>query len=169
MKLVIIRHGAAGDSHQWEAEGRDDRLRPLTPDGRKEMQRVAAQLLRLVPRIDVLATSPLVRAAETAKLVGSAYATEALTLEALTPDGSPNSVVRWLRAQAPDHTVGLVGHEPQLSTLTGYRLTGRAASFLDLKKGGACMLDLRDSPEPGRGTLEWLLGPRELGRLGAGA
>ena len=60
-------------AEEWEAEGRDDRLRPLTPEGRKEMQRVAPGLARLVPTIDVLATSPLARAAETAEIVAQAY------------------------------------------------------------------------------------------------
>lgn len=166
MKLVIIRHGPAGDPEEWEAEGRDDRLRPLTPEGRKEMQRAAPGLARLVPTIDVLATSPLARAAETAKIVGQAYDSKPVVLEALAPDRDPDEVVRWLQKQPTDHTVGLVGHEPHLSTLVGYLLTNTRASFIDLKKGGACRLDLPDVPQPGKGTLEWLLTPRELRRLG---
>ena len=166
MRLVIIRHGPAGDRGVWEAEGRDDGLRPLTAEGREEMQRVAPGLARLVPTIDVLATSPLVRAAETAAIVAQAYAAEPVVLEALAPDRDPDDVVRWLRKQPTDHTVGLVGHEPQLSTLAGYLLTNTRASLLDLKKGGACCLDLSGVPTPGKGTLKWLLAPRDLRRLG---
>lgn len=166
MKLVIIRHGAAGDRDEWEAQGHDDRLRPLTPEGRKEMQRVAPGLARLVPTIDVLATSPLARAAETAEIVAREYAAETVTVEALATEHDPEEVVRWLREQPPNHTVGVVGHEPQLSMLAGYLLTGRPASFIDLKKGGACRLDLPGASKPGDGSLEWLLTPRELRRLG---
>ena len=49
MKLLIIRHGPAGDPEEWEAEGRDDRLRPLTPKGKKEVRKAAAGLRQLVP------------------------------------------------------------------------------------------------------------------------
>ncbi|MDQ3222437.1 MAG: histidine phosphatase family protein [Gemmatimonadota bacterium] len=166
MKLVIIRHGIAGDREDWEAQGHDDRLRPLTPEGRKEMQRVAPGLARLVPSIDVLATSPLARAAETAEIVAREYHSETVSLEALATEHNPGEVVRWLREQPPNQTVGVVGHEPQLSQLAGYLLTGTPASFIDLKKGGACRVDLPGAPKPGDGCLEWLLTPRELRRLG---
>lgn len=166
MRLVIIRHGPAGNREEWEAEGRDDRLRPLTPDGKKEMRGAAAGLAQLVSAIDVLATSPFVRAAESAEIVGSIYRTKIVTIDCLAPDHKPDEAVSWLRNQRATQTVGLVGHEPHLSTLAGYLLTGKPASFLDLKKGGACLLDLKDPPAPGGGTLEWLLGRRELKRLG---
>jgi phosphohistidine phosphatase len=166
VKLVIIRHGPAGNREQWEAEGRDDRLRPLTSEGRKEMHAAAAGLARLVPTIDVLATSPLVRAAESAEAVGSIYSSRIVTLDSLAPDHDPDELVRWLRDQRSAQTVALVGHEPHLGTLVGYLLTERRVSFIDLKKGGACLLDLTDPPRPGRGTLEWLLTRRELRRLG---
>jgi phosphohistidine phosphatase len=166
VKLIVIRHGPAGDRREWEAKGRDDRLRPLTPEGRKKMQRAAAGLARLVPAIDVLATSPLVRAAESADIVAAEYGSDIVTLEPLTPEHQPDDVVRWLRDQLPAQTVALVGHEPHLSTLIGYLLTERAFSFIDLKKGGACLLGLTDPPEPGSGILEWLLTGHDLGRLG---
>lgn len=166
MNLVIIRHGPAGDPEEWERKGRDDRLRPLTPEGRKEMQRVAAGLARLVPKIGVLATSPLVRAAETAEIVAKECDSETVSLETLAPDRDPEEVVRWLREQPAEQTVALVGHEPHLGLLVGYLLTGTPRSFVDLKKGGACRLELPDPLEPGEGCLEWLLAPRELRHLG---
>ena len=166
MKLVIIRHGQAGDRGEWEARGRDDRLRPLTPEGKKETGRAAAGLAVLVPHIDVLATSPLVRAVETAAIVASTYDCEIVPLDVLVPDRTPDEVVRWLRDQRPAQTVALVGHEPHLSTLVGYLLTERRTSFIDLKKGGACLLELTQPPEPGGGILEWLLTRGQLCRVG---
>ncbi len=166
MRLVIIRHGPAGNREEWEAEGRDDSLRPLTADGKKEMRAAAAGLARVVPAIDLLATSSLTRAAESAEIVGSIYRSKIVTLDSLAPDHQPDEVIGWLRDQRPAQTLGLVGHEPHLSTLVGYLLTERQISFIDLKKGGACLLDLKDPPGPGGGTLEWLLTRRELKRLG---
>jgi phosphohistidine phosphatase len=166
VKLVIIRHGQAGDPDQWKAEGRDDRLRPLTPKGKKEMRRAAAGLLELEPELDVLITSPLVRAAETAEIVAAEYGCEIETLEVLTPERDPDEVLPWLQSQPPSRTVGLVGHEPHLSTLAGYLLTERKASLIELKKGGACQIEMGEPVRAGGGTLQWLLTARELRRLG---
>jgi phosphohistidine phosphatase len=166
VRVVVIRHGPAGDREQWEAEGRDDRLRPLTPEGRKEMRAAAVGLARLVPAIDVLAASPFTRAAESAEIVSSIYRSKIMTVDSLAPGHKPEEVVGWLRDQRQAQTVGLVGHEPDLSTLVGFLLTERPASFIDLKKGGACLLDLKDPHGPGGATLEWLLTRRELKRLG---
>jgi phosphohistidine phosphatase len=165
VKLVVIRHGPAGDRSEWEAKGRDDRLRPLTPKGKKEVRRAAAALAGLVPALDVLATSPLVRAVETAEIVAAEYDCETETLESLAPDHDPSDLLPWLQAQPHSGTVGLVGHEPHLSTLVGYLLTERKGSFIELKKGGACLLETDDPAQPGRSTLQWLLTDRELRRL----
>jgi phosphohistidine phosphatase len=62
--------------------------------------------------------------------------------------------------------VAVVGHEPHLGLLVGYLLSGRSVSFVDLKKGGACLLQMEDPAKPGTGCLEWLMTDRELRRLG---
>ncbi len=165
MKLLVIRHAQAGNPEAWEAEGRDDRLRPITPDGKKEMREVAAGLARLVSKIDLLATSPLVRAVQTAEVVAAEYQAQIVTVGLLAPERDPGETVQWLREQRSRQTIALVGHEPHLSTLVSYLLAGKRMSFVDLKKGGACLLELADAFDPGQGTLEWLLAPRELRRL----
>jgi phosphohistidine phosphatase len=164
MKLVIIRHGPAGDRAEWESEGRDDRLRPLTSEGKKEMRRVAKGLATLLSRIDVLATSPLVRAVQTAEIVASQYECDTVTVEVLAPGHDPEQVVKWLRSQRGE-TVAIVGHEPDLSTLTCYLLAGQRSSFLALKKSGATLLELSEPAAPGKATQEWLLIPRVLKQL----
>ena len=165
MKLLVIRHAPAGDPDAWGAEGRDDRLRPLTPEGKKEMREAAAGLARLVSKIDVLASSPLVRALQTAEIVAAQCQARVVTLDSLAPDRDPQEVVQWLREQRSIPTTALVGHEPHLSALVGYLLAGKRMSLLDLKKGGACLLDVADTPSPGHAILKWLLRPRELRRL----
>jgi phosphohistidine phosphatase len=166
VKLVIFRHGPAGNREEWEAEGRDDRERPLTPKGKKEVRKAAAGLALLVPQLDVVATSPLVRAAQTAKIVAAEYGSEIENLEALAPERDPEEMLAWLKAHDSAQTLAVVGHEPHLSTLACYLLTGTKSSFLDLKKGGACLLELPQPSRPGSAVLEWLLTDRELRRLG---
>jgi phosphohistidine phosphatase len=165
VNLLIIRHGPAGDPEAWEAEGKDDRVRPLTPKGTKEVRRAAAGLARLVPELDLLATSPLTRAAQTAEIVAREYGCEVETVEELTTDHQPQDLLPWLQQHQDRETVAVVGHEPHLGLLAGYLLTGKSVSFVDLKKGGACLIQVADTVKPGSGTLEWLLTDRDLRRL----
>ena len=165
MKLLVIRHGPAGDPEAWKEEGRDDRLRPLTPEGKKEMRKAAAGLATLIPELDVLVTSPLVRASQTAEIVGKHYNCEIATDDSLLPDQDPEKTARAIRERGPSDTVAVVGHEPHLSRFVSYLLAGKRESFIDLKKGGACLLDL-ERPASASATLNWLLTRRELIQLG---
>ena len=165
MKLLIVRHGPAGNREEWEAEGQDDRLRPLTRKGKKEVRQAAAGLVRLVPSLELLATSPWTRAAETAEIVAREYGCEIAEVEALTSDSRPENLGPWLQQQRSRSSVGVVGHEPHLGLLVGYLLSGESVSFVDLKKGGACLVEMEDPERPGSGTLQWLLTDRELRRL----
>jgi phosphohistidine phosphatase len=166
VKVLIIRHGPAGNREEWERAERDDRLRPLTPKGKKEVRRAAAGLIRLVPALDLLATSPWTRAAQTAEIVGKEYGCEIEEVEQLTPDHRPEDLMPWLQEPSRYEALGLVGHEPHLGLLIGYLLTGKSVSFVDLKKGGACLLGMAEPSKPGTAVLEWLLTDRELRRLG---
>jgi phosphohistidine phosphatase len=165
MNVLIIRHGPAGDPDAWEAEGRDDRLRPLTPDGKKDMREAAFGLATLQPSVDLVATSPLVRAAQTAEIIASEYECKVVTLDALQPGEDPARTVEWLRDQPAEGTIALVGHEPHLSALVCYMLSGKTGAFIEVKKGGACLLQAK-SASAGSSTLQWLLTRRELVRLG---
>jgi phosphohistidine phosphatase len=166
VKILVIRHGPAGDREEWEKTGKDDSLRPLTPKGKKEVRKAAAGLVQLVPSLDFIATSPWTRAAQTAEIVNKEYGVDVEEVEELTSDHRPEELSPWLERQRDREIVGLVGHEPHLGLLVGYLLTGKSVSFVDLKKGGAGLLDLDDPSRPGSGVLEWLLSDRELRRLG---
>jgi phosphohistidine phosphatase len=165
VKLLIVRHGPAGKREEWEAKGRDDRLRPLTSKGKKEVRRAAAGLVRLLPELNVLVTSPWTRAVETAEIVGNEYGVQVEEVEQLTSDHKPEDLMPWLQQQEQAETVALVGHEPHLGLLVGYLLTGKPTSFVNLKKGGACLLETGDAIKPGSGILQWLLTDRELRRV----
>ncbi len=167
MQILIIRHAKAEQRGLLGFIGKRDAARPLTDGGRKDMRKTAKVLRTLVPELDVLAASPLVRARETADIVSGRYDDLPVTeLAALAPGGAKEDVLAWLRDLKPAATVALVGHEPDLGILASWLLGGGAESFLPLKKGAACLIDMRDSPAPGSGRLTWLLPPAVLRKRG---
>src|SRR3954465_11499424 len=166
VNLLVVRQGTAGEGEDWKVEGRDDRLRSLTPDGKKDMREAAFGMATLQPRVDLVAASPLVRAAQTAEILASEYKCKVVTVDALAPEEDPARTVEWIEQHPMEGTLALVGHEPQLSRLIGLLLVGKTKAFVDLKTGGACFMEA-PAVSPGSFTLKWLLTRRELVRLGA--
>ncbi len=166
MQLLIIRHAIAEDRDHWSLSGHPDAERPLTGDGKRRMRRGAAGLRALVPRIGALATSPLVRARDTAAIVAREYGDIPVeTVAELAPERGADDLLPWLRGHGPDAVTAVVGHEPGLGCLVGWLLTGRHQSFVELKKGGACLLEFDDPPAAGNATLLWSLTPGQLRKL----
>ncbi len=167
MELLLIRHAIAEDRVAFAASGEDDSRRPLTDRGRRQMTRATAGLVRLVERIDLLASSPYLRAMQTAEVVAAGYG--ALVVESipsLEPERAASSFLTWLRAHREAQVVAVTGHEPHLGILATWLLTGVAAPRIPLKKGGACLLRFASHPAKGRGELRWLLTPSLLRRVG---
>jgi phosphohistidine phosphatase len=161
MELLVIRHAIA--QAREEFAGDDDALRPLTKEGRRQMQRVARGLRRIVRDLDVLGSSPLLRAMQTADIVAEQFAgVDITTVEALEPESALPSFVSWLRKQRDAERVAVVGHEPHLGTLVTWLLTGVDEARVPLKKGGACLLAFASLPRKGGATLHWALTPALL-------
>jgi phosphohistidine phosphatase len=166
MRVLIIRHGKAEERPLLSLSTKKDAARALTETGRREMRKAAKGLRKLAPDIDVLAASPLVRAQETAEIVAKVFGVnDVLEQPLLAPGSAPPAVLRWLEAQPPDNTVALVGHEPDLSHLTSWLLSGNGASFVTLRKGGCALIEFDGKPAAGRGVLAWLLQPGQLRKL----
>jgi len=133
------------------------------------MRAVTKGLRRLVPSIDLLATSPLLRTTETAEIIADAYACPYPTpVGALAPDAAPAAFLTWLRAQDAGSTIAVVGHDPGLPHMAGLLLTGKAAPIIVMKKGAACLLSVDGVPRAGGFLLRWAHAPahlRDLGRV----
>ena len=149
MKLCFLRHGEA----DWPNWTKPDNERPLTERGRKEMKRVAKFLerLKLVP--DVILTSPLPRASQTAEIVGQRLGIELQTEPALA-HGFNVERLRRLLAKRDAESVIVVGHEPEFSEVIG-ELTGGKTK---ISKAGVALLEINRSCTSG--TLLWLFPPR---------
>jgi phosphohistidine phosphatase len=164
MQLVVIRHAIAGDRETFAKTGRPDTERPITKAGRTIMTRVAKGLRREVKSIDVLAASPMVRAAQTAAIVSEAYDDiDVETVPALA-QRTPEKVAKWLRTQRDADVVAIVGHDPYLGILVTWLMSGLTTSHIDIDKGGVCLLDIERRPGARSATLHWALTPEMLER-----
>jgi phosphohistidine phosphatase len=162
-ELYLVRHGLAGVANP----DRDDRLRPLTPEGRRRTRAVARRLQALGLRFDGLLSSPLVRARQTAELLQRVGLSKRLEeSELLAPGGDFREWLRWLRAwrHGPGHRrLALVGHMPALGDWAETLLCGQVQHWLLLKKAGVLGLTLPERGSPiGRCTLFLLSAPKYL-------
>ena len=166
MNLSFLRHGIAADATAPGAAG--DRERRLPDEGRKKTTRVAGGLQRLGLAFDLILSSPLVRAKETAEIVATALgAKKSLKFsERLAPGGTLQGLVDELnRDHGRCEDVFLIGHEPDFSHHIAVLTTGRPTLQIEMKKAGLCRLQV-DELRAGRcATLQWLVPPKLLARL----
>jgi phosphohistidine phosphatase len=171
----VVRHAIAEDKERFAATGRNDDQRPLTEEGRDKMRRAAEGLKQAARRAHVLASSPLLRARETAEIIAPALRAPRIELvDALRPDRRYEDFLTWLRGrelpndaevEEDERTIAIVGHEPHLSGLVTWLMTGSGESRLELKKGAACLLEFVRTPAAGAATLRWSLTPAHLRKL----
>ncbi|NJM73114.1 MAG: phosphohistidine phosphatase SixA [Scytonema sp. RU_4_4] len=163
MELYFIRHGIA---EQRRPDIKDEE-RSLTKEGRQKTQKVAERLKKLGLHFDLIATSPLIRARQTAEILISAGLSSQLEeCSYLAPDGRIESwVLDWWspRNDSPESQLALVGHEPDLSTWAEILLWGQAKATLVLKKAGMIGVKLPEKGSPlGRSQMFWLTPPKYL-------
>jgi phosphohistidine phosphatase len=158
-EIYLIRHGVAeerGDA--WP----DDAKRPLTQDGMSKLRKAARALERLGVSLDVIVTSPLVRARQTAEIIAGGLDPHPhiVTADSMAPGGTVAAVLSDLEKQAKRSRIALVGHEPSIGELAA-RLMGTRHP-IPFKKGAICRIDLEGLPPAGPGDLRWFLTPKIL-------
>ena len=117
MRLFLVRHAHA-------AAGTPDDLRPLTTEGREQARALGERLAAVRP--DVVLSSPLLRARETADAIARAAGASLRVEDALAPGATAESVVA--AAAGAGETVVVVGHQPDCSEIV-FELTGHEVRF----------------------------------------
>ena len=164
MEVCLVRHAIAVD-HGTPGYENDD-LRPLTPDGIKRFRQAARGLASLV-HPQVIMTSPLLRARQTAEILMDTLGLAKLHFSDALASGDHPTLLRDV-VDLEARSVMLVGHEPHLSALLSYLVSGDAGTVSSLmKKGSAALLSTDGEGEvaPGRCSLQWLLQPAVLRAL----
>jgi phosphohistidine phosphatase len=166
MNLYLLRHGLAVELGPHTLAKDSERL--LTPKGMRKMREVGQAIDGLGLEFDLILSSPYLRARQTAEIVARTLKAEKKLqfTDALTPGAKAKEVIVQINATSPKpESVLLVGHEPFLSELISLLLSGDSGLPITLKKGGLCSLAV-DSLKAGRcATLEWLLTPKQMGRM----
>jgi phosphohistidine phosphatase len=163
--IYLVRHAIAGPA----AAGTSDADRALTPDGQRKMRRAAVGLKRLGVTPDVVLSSPLRRAQETAAVVASVLLSESAVeiYPSLAPGHDAADMVKGLRPYRSAREVMLVGHEPDMGRLASQLLTGNAALVpLPFKKGAVAAIQVDTVPPRSAGELLWFMTPRQLRAVG---
>ena len=165
IRLYLVRHGIAIDAEEWK--GAPDGTRPLTDKGRRRFRKAARAFGKHERRLDLILTSPLVRAVQTAEiLAGELKHGEVAVLEELASGGVAALLAAVAARAQAGRSIALVGHEPQLSAVlaTLARLTPEKAEDLDFRKGAIVRLDVSGLPDPETALLRWWVKPRSGGR-----
>ncbi|MCB9897476.1 MAG: histidine phosphatase family protein [Planctomycetes bacterium] len=165
MKILLLRHGPAVDRDDPTCP--PDAERPLTARGVARTRAALTGLARLDVRPRRVATSPSLRALQTAELAVELLGCDVGEIEcvqALAPGGDAREVLDWLARRDGRDDLALVGHLPQLDLLLAL-LVGSPLPVSRLKKAGAAWLDLH-APQPGGARLDFLATPRMLRALG---
>jgi len=152
MHLYFLRHGDAVESPFYH-----DTQRPLSDLGKRQIQGVTHFLRSSKTRIELILTSPLVRARETGEIIRHGLQTPSLlTTDALVSGVNLRDLLAAVNSQQAG-SVLLVGHEPQLSSAISV-LTGGDEHFrLEMKKGSLACVETPFPVKKGHAVLSWLL------------
>jgi len=156
VQLHFLRHAHAGDAAKWAAPDFD---RPLSDKGRRQAGALGAHLDALELRFDVIVSSPLIRARQTAELVAESLGMTIEIDDRLSGMGGGLGL-SGLEALLRDHGDPLrpilVGHDPDFSELVS-RLAG--APDIPMRKGAFARIDTERPIQAGAGILAWLVPP----------
>jgi phosphohistidine phosphatase len=156
VELYLVRHAHAGDPARWT--GPDER-RPLSAKGRLQAERLGRHLAAIRLDIEVIVSSPKVRARETADLVATALGTEVRIDERVGGGLTIGSLEDVLADAGNPARAMVVGHDPDFSELVA-DLSG--APSIPMRKGALARLDAARPLRPGGAILRWLLPPDAL-------
>ena len=155
MNLYLMRHANAGLPRE---NPKLDAKRSLIKEGKEQCMLMARLLGALKVQVDVIVSSPLKRATQTAQFVGTelGYDGKVEISPALAPGGDYHDFQQMLAQYADLEGVLAVGHNPALFQFLGRLITGNGGASIRMRKGSVARIDF-DSHPP---RLHWLIDPR---------
>jgi phosphohistidine phosphatase len=160
-RLMIIRHAVAyeRDTTKWKNDGR----RPLTPKGTRKFRDVARQLRGLGEAPDVVLTSDLKRAVQTAQILTdyARFPKAKMLLDARPGVATHRLITSLSKLKQP--YIALVGHEPSPSALISQLLSSSSSAVKgELKKGGVVLIEFKKRIRAGAACILMYVPPSVL-------
>ena len=161
MEVYLIRHGIAAERGTYT----NDEQRPLIDRGREKTIKVAKRLLAAGLKFDLILTSPLVRAYQTAEILQKeSLAEDIQSFAPLKPDGEIEQWLEWLQTwqvKNPNAKLALVGHQPDLGDWAEILIWGSIKGQITVKKAGVIGIEIPNIGTPvSRSTLFLLTSPK---------
>lgn len=143
MKLIFIRHGLAEGNFSLDQEMDFDRV--LTLEGIRRLEEIFKTFIKFEDNIDIIFSSPLARAIQTAEILWESYKKADLELMSdLDILDDPSHLVEYINFLPADGTYAFVGHDPHLTRVIASLLALHPEhDFMKIKKGGICVLEGR--------------------------
>jgi phosphohistidine phosphatase len=152
MLIYFLRHGDASSHSRF-----DDNERPLTDLGKQQAVFIGKFLLQTKTRINIIITSPLVRACETGAIVQSLInAAQVETSDYLINGTHPKHLFKKI-TELDVESVLLVGHEPFLSGTISLLLGRNHITDIEMKKCSLALVEILQPLRSGTGTLKQLI------------
>ncbi len=165
MIIYFVRHASAGER---VSNPKKDEKRPLDADGIEQCGYIGRAMAALNAQPDVIVSSPLKRAAQTASLIGNELGFEGkLQLEtALRPEASFADFRRMLDKYSKHEAVMIVGHNPSITDFLARMIAKSGCEArVDFKKGAVA----RAETDRRAATLSWFLTPKIAREIQAAA
>jgi phosphohistidine phosphatase SixA len=136
VSLYLVRHAKAGSRHDWQG---DDRLRPLSKNGWKQAEAIAARLAKRSP--SAMYSSPFVRCRQTLEPLATALDLEIANDARLAEGGTFEGAIALL-TEVPDGAV-LCSHGDVIpETIAALQRRGcDIEGHADWRKGSVWTLD----------------------------
>lgn len=156
MNVLVLRHGKAEPA----GSGINDADRVLTSKGKDEISRLAVWLSRRDEKVDLIMTSPLKRAVETAGIIARTLKIEDVMVSAtLVPGFNPDYLSHEITSVHNGDCVMIVGHEPDLSSFIGLTISGNSDAAVVMAKGALAKIGDFQFGDRSSGELLWLVTP----------
>jgi len=153
MNLYLIRHGDA----EPISPAKSDNKRELTSKGKESIRKAAEGWKKIIKSIDVIASSPLLRAVQTAEIVAAVlnYKEKIITDKRINSGCKLEDLIDFVRSFDEDD-IAIIGHEPDMSRHLS-ALVSSSGMYAEFKKGSIAKIKFEGKVKASRGTLEFLI------------
>jgi len=156
MIVYFLRHASAG---QPVVNSREDEKRPIDKEGEKQSHDVGHLLAAMKVEVDVIISSPLTRALQTAEIVAgdSSHQNKIVTDDAMRPGATYDQFQDLLTRYRKNEAIMVVGHNPSITGFVQRLLTGNESrDWFEFKKGAIVKVEV----EGRQASLQWVMTPK---------